>query len=275
MKRNLLLTLLSTFCFTIAFSQITHKDFGEGMVVGLSENLPFDIDEDGEVDLYINQQPNELGFTPIFAKGCIASPTETSYTSFDAREIQIFEEGDVIQITSSNLYDYIDDDRGSLFHQGQGLANGWEHLQFQYIGIAVFNQDGDALNAWMKVAVDTEANTLIIKELAYENYLSVDEGHIVAGDTGSVSVENLDQVLNELVISPNPVVDILQLSFDYSGEEKLQISILDNTGRLITSQTANGSVKYTFNTANWTSGLYFVNFSSNSGVQSEKIFVSK
>lgn len=275
MKRILLLTVLSIGCFTIAFSQITHKDFGEGLVIELNANYQMDIDEDGSTDFFINQFPNELGFTPIFAVGCFASPSESSYTPFNSRELQIFEEGEIIQMTGMNMYDYIDDERGSIYHNTNGFADNWEHMQEHYVGVAVFNSQSQVLNAWMKVAVDTEANTLIIKELAYQNYFEIGLGSIVAGDVGSVAVKNLDQVLDEVVISPNPVIDNLQLSFDYAGDEPLQISILDNTGKLITSQTANGSVNYSFNTADWTSGLYFVNFSTSTGVRSEKIFVTK
>ena len=275
MKRNLLLTTLSLFSITIAFSQITHKDFGEGLVVELNENYAMDMDDDGSIDFYINQHPNELGFSPIFAKGCFASPSEYALTSFNARELQIFEEGEVIQINSYNMYDYIDDDRGSLYHNTDGLASSLVHLEEYYVGIAVFNFSGEATNAWMKLAVDTDANTLIIKELAYEIYDEVGNGTIEAGNTGVVAVKNLDKVLDEVVISPNPVVDILQLSFEYSGEEQLQISILNNVGKLVTSQKENGSVNYTFNTADWTPGMYFVNFNTSTGVKTKKIFVTK
>ena len=275
MKRNLLLTFLPLFCFTIAFSQITHRDFDEGLVFELNANHAMDMDLDGTIDFYINQQQDELGFSPIFAKGCFSSPDEYSYTSFNARELQIFEEGELIQINGTNMYDYIDDDRGSLYHRSQGLAENIEHLKEYYLGVAVFSSGGQALNGWMKVAVDTEANTLIIKELAYEAYAEVGTTSIIAGDTGSVSVQNLDEVLGKVVISPNPVVDILQLSFDYSGEEQLQISIISSTGKLLSSQKTNGFVNYTFNTADWTPGMYFVNFSTKNGVKTEKIFVTQ
>ena len=275
MKRNLLLTFLSIFCFTIAFSQITHRDFDEGLVIQLNENYAMDIDLDGTIDFYINQHEEELGFSPIFAKGCFASPSELSYTSFNARELRIFDEGQVIRISNSNMYDYIDDDRGSMYHTSDGLAKNLVHLEEYYLGVAVFSNSGQALNGWMKVAVDTEANTLILKELAYQDFTHLGAGLIAAGDTGIVAVENLDKVLDQVVISPNPVVDLLQLSFDYSGEEQLKISILSTTGKLVSIQTANGSVNYTFDTADWTPGMYFVNFSTSNGVKSEKIFVTK
>lgn len=277
MKRNLLLTCLSIFCFSAAFSQIIYKDYGNGLVIGMNENYSMDIDDDGVEDFYINQWSNELGFVPIFGKGCFSSPTETSYTNFGSRELQLHEEGEIIQITGINMYDYIDDDRGSAYSETGGLAENWVNNEDRYIGFAVFRSSGDfgVANGWMRVSIDTEAKTLTLKEMAYQDYTPLDEGFIETGNRGTVAIKNLDEVLNEVVISPNPVRDIMQLDFKYTGEEKLQISILDNTGKLVTNQTANGSNNYIFDTTAWTPGLYFVNFATANGVRSEKIFVAK
>lgn len=277
MKRILLLSCLSIFCFTIAFSQINYTDYGEGLVVAMEENYPMDIDGNGVTDFYINKHNNELGFTPVFGVGCIASPSAFAITAFGAREMQLFEEGETIELTDINMFDYIDEDRGSSYSSTGGFAENWAHMEYQYIGFVVFDLDNfDVANGWMRIAVDIEAQTLIIKEIAYQDFQEqLTGGHIIAGDTGVSAVKNLDQVLDEVNISPNPVVDLLQLSFDYSGNEKLQISILDNTGKIVTTQSANGSANYSFNTSDWTAGLYFVNFSTTAGVRSEKIFVSK
>lgn len=280
MKRNLLLTCLSIFCFSAAFSQITHKDYGEGLVIDVNANYAMDIDDDGIDDFYFNKYQDELGLSPIFFIGCFPSPQASPFTSFGSRNLQIFAEGEVIKIDDFNMFDYIDDDdeRGSIVSSTGEFAEGWANLEDQYIGFAVFspNAANEVYNGWIRMAADVENNALIVYEYAFENStLALGDAYIEAGDIGSVAVQNLDEVLNQVVISPNPVRDIMKLNFDYQGDDQLQISILDNTGRLITSQTANGSSSYSFDTSNWAAGLYSVNFSTKDGVRSEKIFVSK
>lgn len=277
MKRNLLLTCLAIFCFSVGYSQITYKDYGDGLVIPLNSNYGMDIDENGTTDFYINQYPDELGFSPILNIGCLSSPYLGAVNNFGSPELRIFEEGETIQITLVNIGDYIDDDRGSIMSSSGQLADSWTHLEDQYVGFAVFevSPGHEVANGWMKVAVDVHEKTLILKEMAFYCSAWMEESAIEAGDTGIVSVNELDEALKDIVISPNPVKDQLQLNFDYDGNEKLQISILDNTGKLVEKQIANGSENHTFDASSWAPGIYFVNFSSDKGVRSEKIFVSK
>lgn len=274
MKRNLLLTIITVFGFTAAFSQFSHKDYGEGLAIPINSDYQMDIDNDGSVDFYINQYPGEIGFSPIYSVGCFASYSESSYTTFGARELQVFEQGDHIQITGPNLYDYIDDDRGSIYSESGGLDQAWTNLEDQFIGFAVFHQGGGVSNGWMRIAIDENEKTLILKEMAYRRSASMEDSYISAGEGSVVAVKNLDD-LNEVVISPNPVRDLIQINFDYTGTEKLQITILDNTGKLVDKQFANGSSNHSFDASSWAPGMYFVNFSTNNGVRSEKIFVTK
>lgn len=276
MKRNLLLLTCSIFIYTISFSQnITHIDYGEqGLVIDLNDAYAMDIDFDGSTDFFINSWSNELGFTPIFGLGCFASEDYTANTAWGSSVLQIFEEGETLRIDGVNMYDYLDDDRGSNYKSGEGTAEGWFNGQPNYIGFAVFNQFSEVTNGWMKVKVDTESEQLIILEYAYHDYAVIGEGEITVGDRGFVNVDNLDGILSDIVVAPNPATDIINVSYDYQGQENIQVAIFDNLGKEITRTNGNLQSNLVFNASNWTNGIYYVNFNTDKGVHTERIMIS-
>lgn len=277
MKRNLTLFILVLFCFTSAFSQIIHTNFGSGYVIAMNQNQVIDVNGDGEADFYVNQHLDEIGFSPITGIGCFASPDVDAITNFGARQLKTFEKGEIIQINDINVYSYIDDERGSIANSDGDIDENWTHLEDKYIGVAVFSPSNFTLvsNGWLRVAVDLNQKKLIIKEMAFQEFRDLDNGFIEAGDTGLSAVNNLDNVLSDVSIGPNPVRDQLDLNFDFSGKDQLQISILDQTGQLLFKQKANGSSQLRYDTSNWTPGMYFVNFNSAQGLRTEKILVTK
>ena len=81
MYKNLLFCALLFSFFTLqSQSNIVHKDFGDGWVIPLNDNVPVVMDEDGNRDFFINRVDGELGFTGIFAIGCFASPSYDAMT---------------------------------------------------------------------------------------------------------------------------------------------------------------------------------------------------
>jgi hypothetical protein len=278
MKKSLLLLALFCFALTSSFSQITHNDYGEeGLVISLNENYSLDIDEDSFPDLYINQYVGELGFTPIFGIGCMASATFSEYTSFGAREMQIFAKDEEITINTTNMFDYIDDDRGSVYSSEAGLAEDWVANEEQYVAFAVFNLNNpdEVLNGWMAISVNPDNETLIIHELAYTEYASLIEPIIIkAGDTGApVSINELDNSINEIRINPNPVYDQLNINFDYSGTENLTIAVLDNSGKLVEQRINQSTSQFSFDSSTWAAGIYFINLSSSQGTKTKKFVI--
>jgi len=276
-KPLLLLTFLSLTVFTLQ-AQINYTNYGEeGLRVAMNENLAMDLDQDGVIDFYVNGYQDEIGFSAIFAIGCFGSPSETSYTSFNSRELRIYEEGENIFINGTNLYDYIDDGRGSIYHGDGVFADNWEDGVDQYIGFAMVYET--MKDGWMRVAVDREANELVIYEIAYkeQSATGATEG-IKAGETGLSSVADLGNSLNNFQMGPNPAIDNINLSFIYDGNTPLNVSVLDIAGKEVYNHSSgfnNGQHKLEISTTTWSAGLYYLQMFNNDGVQTEKITISK
>ncbi len=270
------------FFFTItvialqAQSEIIHESFGDGWVIPMNANEAVDIDNDGSVDFYINGFQDELGFVPIFAVGCFSSPSELAYTSFSSRELQIHETGELVQLNELNLFDYIDDDRGSAYSLTGGLADGWVDGQDVYIGFAVIivNTPGHVRNGWLRTSVNTTTNELTIHEWAYSEVQENYDGGILVGDTGEVtSVKSLDNI-QDISISPNPATENVQVVFDYTGNENLSVVIQNSIGQVVYRDNS-GSNILNVATDNWTNGIYFVRFETETGIHTERLSVAK
>jgi len=95
---------------------------------------------------------------------------------------------------------------------------------------------------------------LVIKELAYEETELLGEGGIHTGYRGLVSANNLDYILNNIAIPPNPATTAVDLHFKYTSDDILQISILDNTGKQLLQLAANNSSNFSIETLDWTEG---------------------
>lgn len=278
MKKTLLLSFLSFAFFTLsAQTEITYKSFGNGWVIPINANLEIDIDEDGTTDFYINQEQDEIGFTPIFAVGCFASPNASAYTSFNARELTLHEEGDWIQLNGDNFFDYIDDDRGSGYSLTGGLANGWVDKEDTYIGFAVI-VDNNVRNGWMTVSINVSTNELTIKEWAYTNLVANYEGGITAGDKGETSSVKKLENIEAITISPNPADDKVQLAFDYSGNEDLSVVIQNSVGKEVYRNDAAipfGNTNLNITTSDWANGIYFIRFETETAIRTERLSIAR
>jgi len=274
MKRNLLLSALSIFICSLGFSQaINHVDYGEsGLKISLNESFSMDIDNDGVTDFYINSWEDELGFTPIFGAGCFITEQFPNLTPWGSSILTTLSEGDVIEITPLNMYDYLDDGRGSAYRSGEGTTFQWSDSKENYIGFAVFQQGtGAVTNGWMKMKINESDETLVILEYAYHDYVpEIGMANIVIGDRGIVNVQNLDDVLSNVSIAPNPAQDIFSINYNFQGDDNIQISIFDNVGKEVLNTTGNNQSKLIFDASTWTNGTYFVNFKTDKGVHTER-----
>jgi len=279
MKKSLLFSFLFiTICALNAQSgEIHYTSFGDGWYIPMNADLAVDVDADGTSDFHINKHADELGFTPIFIQGCFTSPSETSYTSFNSRELQQHEEGELIQINGGNLYDYIDDDRGSAFSVSGGLAEGWENDKKVFIGFAIID-GGQVRNAWLTASVNEFTHEMTIWEWAYTDWEAMDTGGILAGDRGeSTSVKTLNSIA-DISISPNPASDRVQVNFDYSGSEDLSVIIQNSVGQVVYktgSSLPTGVINLNVETSEWTNGIYFIRFETETAIRTEKLTISK
>ena len=78
-----------------------------------------------------------------------------------------------------------------------------------------------------------------------------------------VGVNELVNV-EKLVAYPNPVKDVLNLRFELKADKNVSINLIDITGKQLSSldfgQLSKGTYNQTFNTANFGSGIYFIEF---------------
>lgn len=280
--KNIATLLILCFSFLSVQSQIVHQDFGEnGWRIALNENYAWDVDDDGTADLYINQQLNELGFTPLFNLGCLASPSGTAYTPFQARELKIFEAGEITQLTDLNLFDYIDTDRGSVYEDDNGeYAIGWENGMSQYVGFVIIQNFNEVKDGWMRIAVDESSKELVIYEFAHNEFSqpTINSTGIVVGETGVSSVKNYVDNLSLVSISPNPASDMVNISLEYYGDESLGLNVVDLTGREMyrhQDQLESGKTDVRLQTESWSGGTYFLHIRSATGVEVKKINISK
>lgn len=276
MKKLLLLSFLFLTMCTLT-AQITYQDFGAGWEIPINANMEIDVDNDGTVDFLVNGYTDELGLVPVFLKGCFTSPDATAYNNIGSRELQLHEQDELILISNSNMFDYIDDDRGSSYSLTGGTADGWVDKEDVIVGFAVFNSSNAVRNGWMTVSINLDHNTFIIKEWAYTDWGATDTNGILAGDRGETSVKTLNTI-EEMSITPNPADQFTQLDFEYTGSEALTVVVQNAVGKELYRSGSNipvGNTTINLQTAEWTGGVYFVRFETDTAIRTERLVISR
>lgn len=71
--------------------------------------------------------------------------------------------------------------------------------------------------------------------------------------------------VDRIVIYPNPTTDVLNIRFELKQDNKVSARLLDITGKILTSKSFgnlnSGVYNESFNTSNFSSGVYFIEFS--------------
>ena len=270
--KSILLLFVAFLCFSAVNAQVTYTDYADTWVIDMNTPTDVDLNDDGVIDFKLNTIEDELAFVPIFFYGCFASTSATAMNNLNTREMQVFAEDETVKIDNFNMFDYIDDDRGSLYNTELGLADGWVANERQFIGVAVFNQDdpGKVYEAWMSVSINPETKQISIHEAAYNDWSPVGEGGIIVGDRGEAptALKNIESLQN-ITIAPNPVQDVMNLSYEYTGSEPMTVTITNASGQMIYQQAANA--KMYIPTSDWTAGIYVVRFENDHGVEIVKV----
>lgn len=96
-------------------------------------------------------------------------------------------------------------------------------------------------------------------------------------ETGTTSVSNLNNNLNQLIVYPNPVSDILNINFELNNSTATKIEILDFSGKqlgITLNENLKGMVSKQINTTEFKSGIYFVKIQSENETVTKKIIVT-
>ena len=273
-------TILFFLCLSgfVLKADINYTDYGAGLVIPMGAEHAIDVDNDGTIDFYINKELRELGISPISAKGCLTSPGYDADTQWGARQFMLHPKGDLINLTNANMFDYIEEVRGAGYSASEGLAVGWADSEDVYLGFAVFSTDLLSVsNGWMRVNINVVDETFIIKDLAYTDKQSLGAEGIRAGDKGFTSaVEELDASILSVNIFPNPVDDLVNISYDYTAQNALTLGIYNVDGRLIQTEKLTEVLRNNIqlNTADWVSGIYYIRFNSDKGIKTKRLIVS-
>ena len=292
MKKALLLSF--ALCVTLSLqAELHYTSYGpNGWHIGMNENVAVDIDNDGANDFHVNAWNNELGFVPIFGKGCFSSPDGNATTIFGSRELTIHQPGDILD-ASVNTFNFIDDGRGSSYSADTDqLADGWVSGEDRYVAFFIF---GSGKFGWMRIEIDVPNQKLIIKEMAYESEYY---GEVEIGYTGEaatiptigtkeklgnleappVATEDIEKDLQELSVFPNPASEIVNINFDYQGVDQLSIVVVNSVGQEVFRNSNNvktGKINLDISTSTWNAGIYFIKFQSKKGIKTERLSVAK
>jgi hypothetical protein len=82
--------------------------------------------------------------------------------------------------------------------------------------------------------------------------------------------------LNQVTVYPNPVTDILNISFDLNKSAATKIEIIDLSGKqvlVLNNEISNGLVTKQINTADFKSGIYIVKTQTENETITKKISV--
>ena len=92
--------------------------------------------------------------------------------------------------------------------------------------------------------------------------------------TLSVGIDELTGLSN-VTIYPNPANDVLNIDYNKNGDDAIEISIIDQFGRVITSINglSNGFNHNTIDVSNLQSAVYFVRFTTNGFSKSERLVI--
>lgn len=94
----------------------------------------------------------------------------------------------------------------------------------------------------------------------------------------SSSNNNIEDAVEELSLFPNPVKDVLNVSFNLETSTTVKTSIISTVGQVMNTSVANfstGQNQTVINTANLSNGMYIVTFETAEGITSKKFTVSK
>jgi hypothetical protein len=95
-------------------------------------------------------------------------------------------------------------------------------------------------------------------------------------ESGTASVSNLTNNLNQVIVYPNPVTDILNINFELNKSTTSNIEILDLSGKQVTviaDENLKGMVSKQINTTEFKSGIYFVKIQTENETVTKKISV--
>ena len=162
-------------------------------------------------------------------------------------------------------YSTIDTLTGNTLAQGSATYGNFIPNQEDFIGVK-FDISGNVHYGWIRVEVSSDADTLIIKDYAYESSANT---AIIAGNTGG-GMLNIAETDNKITI--NNIQNILYVKIDDYKNNSL-LNIYDISGReILKSILSSNNEQISLNT--FEAGIYLVKVISGDDIFSKKIYLS-
>jgi len=95
-------------------------------------------------------------------------------------------------------------------------------------------------------------------------------------NTAILGVQNIGDAVSKLNIYPNPSNGIVTLSYNMNGSDNVQITIIDELGRVVYEEQknlVNGTNTEQLNLVNLSSGIYSLRMQTNSGITVRKLVI--
>ncbi len=266
MKKMILLSFCAfLFTTTLQAQEFVFQDFGDGLVFSLNEQVSLDLNENDDIDFEVNNYADELGFYPF--SGCFHS-VEGFDPEIGGTRIIIVEEGDVIE---NGMY-FEDYDKNPLYYDNQEPLPDWNDNEFKYAAIFYWT---DWTYAWVKLKVDLDNKTIVIKSVGYS---TVPSQSIIVGQQEATSTNIEEVISDELSAFPNPVNDELQLSFQLLESTDVVFSCYASNGQRIFKESralSAGQQMESFDLAHVNNGQYQLVINAGNQVINKNIIVSK
>jgi len=96
---------------------------------------------------------------------------------------------------------------------------------------------------------------------------------MVGSFTASLATEVGEQKDNSIVVYPNPSKGVFKVSFGNTLNTESEISLIDISGKTISTKLTNGSGEMTFDLSDFSRGYYFLRLKSDTGTAVRRIAI--
>ncbi|MGV9013939.1 MAG: T9SS type A sorting domain-containing protein [Flavobacteriales bacterium] len=245
-----------------ADAQVVYTDLDPDVVL-LNNHLNIDLDNDGIVDMKIDHADvvftshtywsHFLNASIRLYNGSVVGSTGgwVNYAFHLGVGAPVAPSGTNFQeanYTEVALYRHTSSEGGTWFGDWSGDDG--------YVGFRFVAGDNELRYGWLHLAVHGAADSVKVFEYGYESLPNVG---INVGETGlGAGLSNPKANIMNIEISPNPANDHALIQFPYTGQGKMEFSVIDATGQILQTNKLGNADNYTLNLAGFAPGVYIV-----------------
>jgi len=142
------------------------------------------------------------------------------------------------------------------FYSSDTEQNEWTFFTFEG-GFGFTEEEKDGLLAFLKTLTDHE----FIADEKFSDPFGISD--LANGE---------DETFNKLVVKPNPMGDFSIIEFSGDSDSKTELKVVNQVGQEIINEIIIGT-SYQLNKANFSSGIYYLNFKRGESTKTQKLIV--